>query len=46
MKHHVDREVLSEDQLMEGSEGKAILCWVLLCLKTALSNPIPAGCFL
>lgn len=39
MKHHADREVLSEDQLMEGSEGKAILAGCSYVLKQPLAIP-------
>lgn len=37
MKHHAGREVLSEDQLMEGSEGKAILAGCSYILKQPLA---------
>lgn len=39
MKHHAGREVLNEDQLMEGTEGKAILAGCAYILKQPLAIP-------
>lgn len=39
MKHPAGREVLSEDQLMEGSEGMAILAGCSDVLKQPLAIP-------